>query len=267
MAGELEQARTVLDAGRPAAALALLEPLLEAPDPAARVPALELAGLACHALGRLEDSAARFGQLFETVKTLFGPRHPHAALALENVARLEQDRGHPERALPLGRQALDILVETLGTDHPEVARARLNLSTHLYALKRYDEAEREQREALRVWEARDGRRSRHVATCLNNLGRLCEERGELDRGVELHREAVSIRRELLGEHPDTAFSLANLGVALLAAGNPRDGARVLEEALALHERLGSGASAEAATCLHNLATCRRLLDHDKKPES
>lgn len=260
MADELERAGAYLERGRPAEALELLEPLVEAGEPAVRVPALDLAGRACHALRRLEDSARLFSRLHEEVKTLFGPRHPHAALALENVARLEQDRGHPGRALPLGREALDILAEALGPEHPETARARLNLSTHLYALKRYDEAERELREALRVWEARDGRRSPHVATCLNNLGRLYEERGELRRGVEFHREAVSIRRELMGEHPDTAFSLANLGAALLAAGDAEDSARTLEEVLALHGRLGSGASSEAETCRLNLATCRRLME-------
>ncbi len=259
MSETLDRARDCLKRGRPAEALELLTPLLEAEDSAVRAPALEAAGLACHALGRLEESAILFGRLLADLKELFGPRHPHVALALENVARLEQDRGRADLALPLGRDALTMLLQTLGTEHPEVARARLNLSTHLYALKRYDEAETEQKEALRVWEARDGRRSRHVATCLNNLGRLCEEKGELRRGVDLHREAVSIRRELLGEHPETAFSLANLGVALLSAGDLEEGARTLEEALALHDRLGSGASPEAATCRLNLATCRRLL--------
>ena len=84
-------------------------------------------------------------------------------------------------------------------------------------------------------------------------------KGGVAAGRDLHREAVSIRRELLGDHPETAFSLANLGVALLSAGDLEEGARTLEEALALHDRLGSGASPEAATCRLNLATCHRLL--------
>ncbi len=53
-----------------------------------------------------------------------------------------------------------------------------------------------------------------MGTCLNNLGRLYEECGQLDRGIALHRKAVALRQDVLGDHEDTAFSLGNLGVAL-----------------------------------------------------
>lgn len=255
----LEEGRRLLAEGRPEEALTVLAALADTPEPAVSVPALDMAARAAHALGRLEDAGTYFRRLRDRLKTLFGEHHPHVAAAQENMARLAQEQGRPDEALALGREALAMLLEARGSDHEDVARARLNLSTHWYALKHYDEAEQEVREAMRIWEARDGRRSRHVATCLNNLGRLSEERGELRKGVQLHAEAASIRREVLGDDPETAFSLGNLGVAQLVVGDFQDAFLSLGQALTCYERLGLQDSPDAVAYRTNLDICLEMM--------
>ncbi len=261
MAGEkeLERAHGLLEEGQAQRALEILSELIESREPASRIPALDLASQAAYALGRLEDAGMYFRRLRDGLKDIFGQNHPHVAAVQQNMARLAHEQGRLDEALILGREALGILLEALGSEHVDVAQARLNLSTHWYGLRHYDEAEQELREAMRVWEAQEGRRSPHVATCLNNLGRLYEERGDLGQGVAFHTEAVSIRREILGDHPDTAFSLGNLGVAQLMAGDFTAARQSLEEALACYERLGLGDSPDAAAYRANLDICSKQI--------
>ena len=110
--------------------------------------------------------------------------------------------------------------------------------------------------ALALWEAKEGRCCFGVSTCLNNLGRICEERGETHQGVLYHQEAVSIRKEILGIHPETAFSLGNYGAALAGDAQWDKAAQTLEEALSCYDRLGLSDSPDAATCRNNLSLCR-----------
>ena len=59
-----------------------------------------------------------------------------------------------------------------------------------------------------------------VATSLNSLARVLEKRGDLAGAEALHREALDMRRRLLGgTHRDTLTSLNNLASLLLEQGN------------------------------------------------
>ncbi|WP_308776990.1 tetratricopeptide repeat protein, partial [uncultured Bilophila sp.] len=167
------------------------------------------------------------------------------------------ERGEWEEAATLGERALSILEQNLPAGDPRIADALLNLSSHQYAAKKYELAETNLKTALKLWEAKEGRRCFGVSTCLNNLGRICEERGETRQGVLYHQEAVDIRKEILGIHPETAFSLGNCGAALAGDGQWDKAARTLEEALSCYDRLGLSDSPEAAACRNNLDLCRK----------
>ena len=51
----------------------------------------------------------------------------------------------------------------------------------------------------------------HIATSLNNLGLLHQNRGDYGRAAPLYEEALAIRRALPEGHPDIANSLSTLG--------------------------------------------------------
>ncbi len=254
----LNEARTLFAEGKAPAAEKIYRELL-VPDLPAGGRILVQDGLArcLHVQGRMDEADEAFRESLRHLEELFGPDHIHVAGGLQNLARLRSERGEWEEAALLGERALDILRRGLPPDDLRIADALLNLSSHQYAAKKYEIAEANLKAAMKLWEAREGRRCFGVSTCLNNLGRICEERGETRQGVLYHQEAVSIRKEILGDHPETAFSLGNYGAALAGDAQWDKAAQALEEALACYERLGLADSPDAATCRSNLSMCRR----------
>lgn len=208
----LSEARMFFAEGKALAAEKIYRDLLKPDLPTGgRVLVLDGLGRCLHIQGRLEEAEAFFRESLRLLEELFGPNHIHVAGGLQNLARLRSERGECEEAATLGERALAILKENLPADDLRIADALLNLSSHQYTAKKYDAAEANLKTALALWEAKEGRRCFGVSTCLNNLGRICEERGETHQGVLYHQEAVSIRKEILGIHPETAFSLGNYG--------------------------------------------------------
>lgn len=178
---------------------------------------------------------------------------------MQNLAHVRLALGRAEESLALGREAAQLAEQIFGPDSPRLAGALLRLSAAYYRGRDFDEAERLMLRAKAIWEAQDGPVPPELGVCLNNLGRICEERGQFTEGIALHRRAVALRRELLGEHEDTAFSLGNLGVALASDGQWEEAAAVLAEAMGLYTRLGKGESPEAVGYRANLAVCREAL--------
>lgn len=254
----LNEARAFFAEGKAPAAEKLYRDLLTPDLPAGgRILVLDGLGRCLHVQGRLEEAETFFRESLRILEDLFGPDHIHVAGGLQNLARLRSERGEWEEAATLGERALNILEQNLPAGDPRIADALLNLSSHQYAAKKYELAETNLKTALKLWEAKEGRRCFGVSTCLNNLGRICEERGETRQGVLYHQEAVDIRKEILGIHPETAFSLGNCGAALTGDGQWDKAARTLEEALSCYDRLGLSDSPEAAACRNNLDLCRK----------
>ncbi len=255
----LQEAEALLMKGDPATAENAFRVLLsDAPPPSpARLLVLNGLGRSLHALSRNTEAEQIFMEALDLLRAAFGLRHPHVSGGLQNLARLRADRGAVAEAMALGQEALDILMETCGSEDPRVAGARLNLSSHQYAAGDFDAAEANLRAALEIWERQAGPCSMEVSTCLNNLGRLYERKGDARSGVFFHRQAVEIRTALLGDHPETAFSLGNLGAALAGDSRWKEAIEALEAALACHERLGRADGEEAAACRANLDLCRK----------
>ena len=180
--------------------------------------------------------------------------------ALQEAQRLLQrvQEGGAD-AVEAGLRAADIVRQTLGENHPHVAGVLCSTSSACYALRDYVTAEKLVREAMNIWKTQPGPERPEIALCLNNLGRIEEERGNTQEGVRLHREAVALRQRLLGDHPDTAFSLTNLGAALTEAALWSEAAETLEAALACYQRLGLNDETAVDACRQNLTLCRERL--------
>jgi tetratricopeptide (TPR) repeat protein len=72
----------------------------------------------------------------------------------------------------------------------------------------------------------------------NTLGTVYNALGDYAKAEAIHREALALRRKLLGnEHPDVATSLNNLASVLREAGKPAEAETTCREALALRRKL------------------------------
>lgn len=258
----LDKAKACLNQGELEEAEVCYREVAENASPIARLLAQDGLGRCLHLQGKFEEAAEAFILSVELLQSAFGFAHPHVAAGLQNLARVRSAQGRGQEAIAFGKEALEILEQALSPQPLAIAEALLNLSSYEYESGDYDNAELHLTRALSVWERHKGRRCVEVSTCLNNLGRLYEQRGKYSTGVLYHQEAVDIRKELLGEHPETAFSLGNLGAALAGDLQWAKAVDVLTEAIACYERLGLETSREADTCRKNLELCRKAAFSD-----
>lgn len=224
--------------------------------PARRALLLQGMGRCLHALNRGEEAVEPLREAWEMLRRELGDGHPASLGAQQNLSFILQAVGRHDESIGLGRTALAALIERCGEGSLPVADALIRLSASYYEAGNPAEAEALSLRAKAVLERLEPR-GFNMSTCLNNLGRIAEERGEAGVGCELHRKAVEIRRELCGDGPETAFCLGNLGTALLAAGRPDEAAVALEEALHCYALAGRTTGSAVEGLRHNLELCRR----------
>ncbi|WP_276818957.1 tetratricopeptide repeat protein [Mailhella massiliensis] len=213
-------------------------------------------GLALFHQNRAEEARKEFfkaGNLLEKAPGV------NLALAVTALARAELACGHLDESVKTGRRALELLRLHLPADDPRMAPSLFALSFGEYMARHLDRAEELNLQAKALWEKQRGPESLEVSTCLNNLGRIYEEAGRNEEGVAHHRAALAIRRKVLGDHPETAFSMGNLGTALAAANHWKEAAEMLEEAIACYARCGRTEGEDIEGYRYNLSICKKAL--------
>lgn len=177
------------------------------------------------------------------------------AKLIQNASRILLYTGDMEQAEAIANEGIGLLQGAEGTTADDMAHAFLNLSSILYAKKDLDNAALVLMEAITIWTTEKGHDSPEVADCLGNLGRLREEQGRPEEAVELHQQAIDIKKQKFGDHEQTAFSLMNKGLALILCQNFSEAKIVLEEAIECCKRIGQEDSEMAKACRQNLALC------------
>lgn len=277
----IRHALDLLGHGRAAEAERELEALAAAPwdeGPEAvrlHVHVLDALGRARFALGKPESGLAALRAAADALAAATGDETPGAPAfpagesgpasllplrcrALQNLCFALAESGAVAESAAVGEEAARLAEALFGPRSPELAGALLRLSAAPYRARDLAAAEALIRRAKAIWEAQPGPTPQEVGTCLNNLGRIHEERGDMAAGIAFHRQAVAFRRTL-PDREDLAFSLGNLGVALAQDGQWREACAALEEALELYAALGRGNCREARGYADNLAVCRRAL--------
>ncbi len=141
----------------------------------------------------------------------------------------------------------------------EQARLLFARSWAAYSQGDLKEAEEFTLQAKAIWEKEMGPESLPVSTCMNNLGRICEETDRPEEGIEWHRKALTLRKKLLGDHPETAFCYGNLGTALAAHGKFEEAIDILSAAITIFEKCGNTNGHDVEGYRRNLAVCVEAL--------
>ena len=133
----------------------------------------------------------------------------------------------------------------------------MSAATQAYRQRRYAEAEKSLREALKEAE-RLGPEHPAVATTLNYLGGLYGTQGRYAEVEPLIKRALAIREKALGpEHPDVAASLHGLALLYQARAQYAAAEPLYKRALGILEKARGPAHPQVATSLDSLADVYR----------
>ena len=197
------------------------------------VPVSDSVGRRREALDLVEQLRAAAGQ--DHSKTLFF--HPRTAHALTHALQYAAELGDPQAALSLSN-AVNLLDETLGPDHPRTLPARGNLANAYRSAGRLDEAIDLHERTLADRERVLGADHPDTLTSRNDLAVAYEVAGRLDEAIDLFERTLADSERVLGaDHPDTLTSRGGLAGAYWSAGRLDQAIDLLEKTLADRERV------------------------------
>ena len=197
------------------------------------IPVRDSAGRRREVLDLVEQLRATAGQ--DHSKTLFS--RPRTAHALTHALQYAAELGDPQAALSLSN-AVNLLDEALGPDHPRTLPARGNLANAYRSAGRLEQAidlfERTLADRERVL----GADHPDTLTSRNDLAGAYQSAGRLDEAIDLFEKTLADSERVLGaDHPDTLTSRGNLAGAYWSAGRLDQAIDLLEKTLADRERV------------------------------
>lgn len=171
----------------------------------------------------------------------------HAQSMLGECLYLEDSNTESEALL---RQALDT-ERTIDANLQDGTRSYLALV--LERRGAFVEAAQLLRESTEMSAKQEGRESANYLISLHNLAGAEIDAGDLDGAARSEQEVLTTRRKIWGyDHPDTAYSLNNLGFIYLEQGRWQQAEPLLLENVAITAKLGDGKSPRYAIALANV---------------
>ena len=170
------------------------------------------------------------------------------------IARIELDQGSIETAVPSANNALNLLRDLLGEQHPEVAGCLHLLGEIAQAERKLEKAETFFEEALTKWEAFYGSSHPRVCRAVSSLALLYQQQGRLTLAEEYHqRNLLSLEGRYGGENPVLVDTLLGLGKLCRSQGNTTEAEGHLKRAAEIQGHVDGGSSLKMGEVLHTLA--------------
>lgn len=145
--------------------------------------------------------------------------------------------GRFDDAAAAHRRAVDRLAQANLTEHPEYARALIELGNSHRALQQLVLAEREYREALGIQRERLGDNHPHVGYALHGLGDVLQARRDPTGALALYERALRIYRRSYGaEHLHIANARQAIGRIDIELGRPQAAEAELSAAIDYYQR-------------------------------
>lgn len=222
-------------------------------------------GTALADLGSVYIELQRLGEAEQTLKRALGVleaarglEHRDVADCLNTLALLYVEQGRLREAEALFLRVLAIDEKVLGPVHQDTA-ASLNNLAELYAkLGRYGEAEPMFKRALAIDEKHYGVDSPQAAWDLSNIASLYQATERFVEAERTYARALDIREKKLGDHRDTATTLASFAELMLVQGRYGEAEPLLKRALAINEKTPGPMHPETAETVSSLGALYRL---------
>lgn len=159
-------------------------------------------------------------------------RNVQDAMRLHRRMQRLSAQGHYTEAARIGEQAVEVLENTLGPDHPDTVTALNNLAQVYHNLGNYTKALPLAQRVLTTLEKRQGATHPDTARALNNLASLHSDMGDYAQALLLYQRALMMFEQARGPgHPDTATALNSLGTLYEKMGDYAQALPLLQRAL------------------------------------
>jgi serine/threonine protein kinase len=197
-------------------------------------------GNAYRRLSQPEQAKPHLEAALKLRRELFGTNHESVADCLVALAWNYHRQGGSqetrERSEALLREALRIY-NGRPTDPQPVICALWRLEVLLTEENRYDEAAAAAQQALALAENYPEREFPDIANVLHDLAQIRIGQGSFVEAEQLARRSVDLHRRLrASQHPETAYALRKLGVALHLQGRSQEAIPYLRESLLIFRK-------------------------------
>ena len=214
-------------------------------------------------LDLVEQLRATAGQDYS--RSLFS--RPRTAGALTHALRYAVELGDPQAALSLS-DAVDLLDETLGSDHPDALAARGGLAAAYQAADRLEQAIDLFERTLTDSEHILGPSHPHTLTSRGNLANTYWSAGRRDEAIDLYEQNMADRERFLGpDHSCTLTSRDDLAYAYQSAGRLDKAVPLFEQILADRERRLGSDHTSTRLFRKKLADAYRTVGRDEDAEA
>ena len=172
---------------------------------------------------------------------------------LNNLGTSYYSLGNYNKAIEYYKKALEIRINTLDENHPDVASSYNNLGAAYNGLGDYNKAIYFFEKALEIKINTLGENHPNVASSYNNLGAAYNDLGDYNKAIEYHEKALEIRINTLDEnHSDLATSYNNLGAAYNNLGDYNKAIEYYKKALEIRINTLDENHPDLATSYYNL---------------
>lgn len=218
-----------------------------------------------YGLGDFTSAEQQMREALTIFQTSVGNLDMRTANVMTNLAAILTVREKMDEAITYYRDALDIRLQLLGEDHPDIASSYAHLGNILRGYQMYDESE------TMLLKAYDLRRelfgNNHALTNDSKrvLGILYQDMGEETKAEEYYAEALEAFRSIYpNPHAETAEVLQRLGNLYLNAHKPLKAEQLLREALAMRREIFGEENGATAESMIKLGFCLHLLGDDSQ---
>jgi tetratricopeptide (TPR) repeat protein len=154
----------------------------------------------------------------------------HTPQLLSQLGECEYKFGNYDKALTYHENCLYIRLNTLGTEHLDVASSYANIGAAWVNKDEYDKALEYYEKSLSIRLKTLGVEHPNVASSYCSIGAAWCKKGNYDKALDFFERCLNIEIKTLGtEHPNVATTYNNIGVAWDNRGN-------YDKALDYHER-------------------------------
>lgn len=208
---------------------------LYGPDHPEVASVLNTLALALEELGEMEEAYEAYYRVIE-IRRQNSEQNSNLAANLNNLAILLQEDGQLDEADELFKEAVALVEDEWGEEHPYMAYTLSGYSGVHQDRGEYDLAEDDLQRALKIGLVSFPPEHPFIAVVLYNLGGLFEEMENYSEAINYYEQGLTLRRNSLPpEHPDIATSLDATGTALVKAERAAEAEPLFREALTIRE--------------------------------